>query len=147
MIIRVAIVGSALLLSAGGVCVLASATGSATAGYTAEQAARGKVAYAANCTDCHGANLNDGEFGGPPLKGEAFREKWFAQPMGELVEFERANMPPDSPGRLPLETYVDITAYLLSANGIAPGAQPLPADDNVLKVMHIPTPSESISKK
>lgn len=147
MIIRVAIVGLGLLLSAGGVCALASTTGSTTAGYTAEQAARGKVAYAANCTDCHGANLNDGEFGGPPLNGEAFRGKWSVQPVGELVEFVRANMPPDSPGRLPLETYVDITAYLLSANGVGVGDQPLPADEAALKTMHFSHAAENLPVK
>ena len=37
--------------------------------FTSEQAERGHADYAHNCLDCHGSNLDNGEFGGPPLKG------------------------------------------------------------------------------
>lgn len=109
----------------------------APASFTAAQAASGLAEYKANCADCHGANLNDGEFGGPPLKGEAFRAKWFGRPPGALIGFTRAAMPPDSPGRLPLGTYVEIAAYLLSANGVPAGDGPLPADMKALGELRI----------
>lgn len=95
--------------------------------FTAAQAESGKAEYASRCIECHGANLNDGEFGGPPLKGDAFREKWFGQPAGALVGFTQAAMPPDAPGRLPLEAYVEIVAYVLSNNGVAPSDRAAPA--------------------
>ncbi|MDB5705259.1 MAG: hypothetical protein JWN66_2375 [Sphingomonas bacterium] len=131
----------ALFIAAAGIATARSAPAQATdpapASFTAAQAASGLAEYKANCADCHGANLNDGEFGGPPLKGEAFRAKWFGRPPSALIGFTRAAMPPDSPGRLPLGTYVEIAAYLLSANGIAPGEQTLPADMKALGELRI----------
>jgi mono/diheme cytochrome c family protein len=105
--------------------------------FTAAQAASGKAEFATSCGVCHGANLNDGEFGGAPLKGEEFRGKWFGQPVGALVGYTSAAMPPDSPGRLPFETYVEIVAYLLGANGIAPGTRALPADMKALATLRV----------
>ena len=37
-----------------------------------------------------------------------------------------AAVPPDSPRRLPMSTYVEIVAYILKANGMAPRSRPLP---------------------
>jgi S-disulfanyl-L-cysteine oxidoreductase SoxD len=105
-----------------------SKTAQTRASFTADQADRGRESYAAACLDCHGANLDDGEFGGAPLKGTAFRAKWFSGPVGNLFAFTTAAMPPDRAGRLPVETYADIVAYLLSRNGINPGKEELPAD-------------------
>jgi mono/diheme cytochrome c family protein len=105
--------------------------------FTAAQAASGQAEYTASCVDCHGPNLNDGEFGGPPLKGGAFRAKWFRLPVSALVSYARAAMPPDSPGRLPLGTYVEIVAYLLNANGISPGERELPADLDALRKLRV----------
>ena len=48
---------------------------SAAPGYTAEQAAAGKLAYDKNCASCHGQTLSDGEFA-PPLKGDYFIQSW-----------------------------------------------------------------------
>jgi mono/diheme cytochrome c family protein len=116
----------------------------ATLSFTAAQAASGKAEYAAHCGDCHGAGLNDGEFGGAPLKGEAFRARWFAQPIGALVSFTSGAMPPDSPGRLPFESYVEIVAYLLNANGVAPGVRALPTDMGALATLRV-TPEKGAS--
>jgi mono/diheme cytochrome c family protein len=44
----------------------------ATPSFTDAQATQGKAVYDRNCLSCHGANLDDGEFG-PPLKGVEFR--------------------------------------------------------------------------
>src|SRR6516225_9620882 len=46
--------------------------------FTAAQAERGHLTYAHNCLDCHGSNLDNGEFGGPPLKGLSFARHWEA---------------------------------------------------------------------
>ena len=101
---------------------------SAMASFTAAQVDSGRTEYAAACMDCHGQNLNDGEFGGPPLNSAAFRAKWLKLPASGLVGYMRSAMPPDSPGRLPLGTYTEIAAYILSRNGIAPSGRELPAD-------------------
>ena len=44
--------------------------------FTTAQADRGRRAYIKECSDCHGAQLNDGEFGGAPLKGTYFQDHW-----------------------------------------------------------------------
>ncbi|MGH9739508.1 MAG: PQQ-binding-like beta-propeller repeat protein [Candidatus Acidiferrales bacterium] len=94
--------------------------------FTAAQTARGKTAYANRCANCHGTNLDDGEFG-PPLKGTAFRQKWGAQSPAALFMYMQQKMPPASPGQLSAQTYADIEAYILQANGVAPGANELTA--------------------
>jgi Cytochrome C oxidase, cbb3-type, subunit III len=106
--------------------------------FTAQQIASGKTEYQTNCTDCHGTNLNDGEFGGPPLKGSIFAVKWFKLPVSALVGYVQTAMPPDNAGRMPLGTYVEIVAYLLNQNGIAPGPKELPANMSALASLRYP---------
>jgi mono/diheme cytochrome c family protein len=106
--------------------------------FTAAQAASGENEYKTSCMDCHGPHLDDGEFGGPPLKGSAFTAKWFKLPASGLLGYIRTAMPPDAPGRLPLGTYVEIAAYILSMNGLPPGPKDMPADMNALAGMHYP---------
>jgi mono/diheme cytochrome c family protein len=120
-----------------GVASAQSKTAQSRASFTAAQADRGKESYAASCMDCHGANLDDGEFGGAPLKGTAFRAKWFKGPVSSLFAFTAGAMPPDRPGRLPAETYSDIVAYLLSRNGVSPGEAELPADLTTLNTLTV----------
>src|SRR5271154_3086961 len=93
--------------------------------YTAEQATRGKAAYAQNCESCHGANLDDGEFG-PPVRGEAFANSWGGKPAAEIFKRMRS-MPPSNPGGLSNDAYAQILAYFLQQNGVRPGATPLPS--------------------
>jgi mono/diheme cytochrome c family protein len=114
-----------------------SKTPQTRASFTAAQAARGKESYASSCMDCHGANLDDGEFGGAPLKGSAFRAKWLGGSVGGLFAYSQAAMPPDRAGRLPAETYADIVAYILSRNDISPGREELPADLATLSTLTI----------
>src|SRR5580700_4324124 len=72
---RFVLLGGAVLWLAG-LVVLAQeqsffAAGPAV-GLTAEQASRGKAAYDDNCANCHGTNLDNGQFG-PALRGSAFK--------------------------------------------------------------------------
>jgi PQQ-dependent dehydrogenase (methanol/ethanol family) len=97
-------------------------------GFTAGQAERGKAAYSNSCSSCHGANLNDGEFG-PPLKGAPFRKNWTAQSPAALFSYMVQKMPPANPGELGGQTYADLEAYILQANGLEPGASELTAAD------------------
>ena len=105
--------------------------------FTAEQAERGHAAYAHNCLDCHGSNLDNGEFGGPPLKGLSFARHWDAANVAALFSFMKAKMPPDRPGQLNDETYADMIAYILSENGYKPGDKELPADPNAQQAMSL----------
>ncbi len=89
-------------------------------GYTTAQAARGKTAYGNNCLPCHGAGLDDGEFG-PPMKGEVFQSRWQNQMPDALFTFIMEKMPPSDPGSLSQQTYADIEAYVLAQNGDAAG--------------------------
>ena len=104
--------------------------------FTSEQAERGHADYAHNCLDCHGSNLDNGEFGGPPLKGMSFARHWAAGNVAALFSFMKAKMPPDRPGQLNDETYADLIAYILSENGFRPGDKELPADVGAQQAMN-----------
>jgi alcohol dehydrogenase (cytochrome c) len=94
--------------------------------FTAAQADRGKTAYATSCANCHGTNLDDGEFG-PALKGAVFQQKWSVQSPAALFSYMQQKMPPANPGQLSAQTYADLEAYILQANGVASGANELTA--------------------
>jgi alcohol dehydrogenase (cytochrome c) len=89
-------------------------------GFTAEQAASGRVAYATSCSGCHGADLS----GPPPLSGAAFTNGWGSRSTRDLLTALQA-MPPEQPGGLPEATYLSIAAFILQYNGVAPGTQAL----------------------
>src|SRR5688572_8025644 len=81
--------------------------------FTAAQAADGRTAYDANCAACHGADL----MGIPPLAGQAFIGGWSTRSTRQLFDVIRSSMPSDRPGSLPEQTYVNIVAFILQANG------------------------------
>src|ERR1700733_4975340 len=112
------------------VCVAATTPSAAQTGpsFTADQVERGRTAYNQNCQDCHGSTLDNGEFGGPPLKGGYFTNHWGAGSVADLTGYAKALMPPDRPGRLSDQTYTDLVAFLLSNNGYDPGSRELPSD-------------------
>jgi len=110
---------------------------SAPPAFTQEQADRGHAIYRRSCQDCHGANLNDGEFGGAPLNGQYFARHWGSGSVGALYGYMRAKMPPDRPGKLNPQTYADLTAYLLARNGYQPTQTELPSDPDVLARMDL----------
>ena len=95
--------------------------------YTAEQADAGLAAYQQQCASCHGENLDDGPFA-PPLRGIAFRAKWYSRSVEALFTETVDTMPQDRPDSLGDETYTDLIAFLLQENGIEAGPDPLPAD-------------------
>lgn len=105
--------------------------------FTAEQAERGQAIYERNCQDCHGTTLDNGEFGGAPLKGSYFRQRWASGSVGALYGKTKSTMPPDRPGQLSEQSYVDLTAFLLSQNGYAPGAGELPSDLDIQQKMSL----------
>jgi mono/diheme cytochrome c family protein len=128
-----------VVLAALAVATVAAAT---TAGaqqrppaFTDEQVARGKSIYQKNCQDCHGSTLDNGEFGGAPLKGSYFRQHWGAGDVSGLFGYMNTLMPPDRPGQLSPQSYVDLTAFLLSNNGYVAGAEELTADPDAQRKM------------
>ncbi len=58
--------------------------------YAAAQAERGQAAYSQNCQECHGSTLDNGEFGGPPLKGGYFRNHWGQGSVADLTGYAKA---------------------------------------------------------
>jgi alcohol dehydrogenase (cytochrome c) len=111
--------------------------------FTAEQAARGKAAYAQSCIACHGENLNDGALG-PPLKGAPFIQKYGGKTVDVVYLIASTTMPSAAPGSLPAATYSDLVAYILQANDIVPGQQELPTSLGQLAKMLIPQGGFSI---
>ncbi|HEY6258282.1 MAG TPA: c-type cytochrome [Xanthobacteraceae bacterium] len=105
--------------------------------FTPAQAERGELAYLHSCVDCHGTRLDNGEFGGPPLKGLSFARHWEGANVAALFGFMRAKMPPDRPGQLTDETYADIIAFILGENGYKPGDKELPPDANIQEAMSL----------
>jgi mono/diheme cytochrome c family protein len=103
--------------------------------FTAAQAEHGEAAYRQNCQDCHGSTLDNGEFGGPPLRGSYFRGHWGAGSVLALYGYLSTAMPPDRPGLLSPQTYVDLTAFILSRNGYAAGERELPSDPDAQQKM------------
>ena len=98
--------------------------------HTAEQAENGRAVYTRSCAICHRTDLQ-GNFESPPLAGPNFLNFWGDLTPQDLVERIRLTMPPDRPGRLGDQTYLDIVAYLLQANGAPAGDQALTAATDV----------------
>ena len=123
----------------------AQQTASPPAVYTEAQAAAGRMAYRSSCAKCHTDTLigRDGTgeipeflrvYSGkiPPLAGAnlafpPFMTKWGAQTTKTLYirvkEAVGGFPPPDR--RLDDELYLNLTAYILQANGVRPGTQAL----------------------
>jgi PQQ-dependent dehydrogenase (s-GDH family) len=107
--------------------------------FTAEQAARGKTAYDANCVSCHGPDLLSANYG-PPLAGPYFAGKWPGKTVGALYTHIHDRMPPSRPASLSDQTYADLVAYILEVNGAPAGEAELPADVGKLNAIVIPKP-------
>ncbi len=105
--------------------------------FTTEQADRGQAAYLHNCQDCHGSALDNGEFGGPPLKGGYFRTRWGTGSVAALSGYVSVTMPPDRPGQLSRQTYTDLVAFILSSNGYSAGDKELPSEQNAQQNMSL----------
>jgi mono/diheme cytochrome c family protein len=126
--------GSALAVAAATVAtVLAqSTTKSVWSGvYTSAQATRGAELYTTVCAECHGDDL-EGIERAPALAGGPFAQRWDGATLKKLFE-RMEEMPPDDPAaRLTAQKYIDILAFLLSANKVPAGAAPLVADKDAL---------------
>jgi cytochrome c len=134
-IARIAVAAVAVISLTTARVAIAQGAGQRPPAFTDEQVGRGKAIYQRNCQDCHGTTLDNGEFGGPPLNGAYFRQHWGSDDVSALFGFINSLMPPDRPGQLSPESYVDLTAFLLSSNGYAAGTEELTADAGVQRRM------------
>lgn len=75
-----------------------------------------KDLYAAQCSSCHGDQMEGGQFG-PSLKSGDFVNRWRGK-AEELHAYIRKNMPPNSSGQLDDGDYVVLNKMLVSANGL-----------------------------
>ncbi|HEV7442810.1 MAG TPA: PQQ-binding-like beta-propeller repeat protein, partial [Steroidobacteraceae bacterium] len=92
-------------------------------GYTSAQASSGATVYAQDCSQCHGASLQGDS--GPPLTGQTFHQAYGVGTAAQLYDFISRQMPQNQPGSLSQQQYLDVTAYVLSRNGVASGKTPL----------------------
>lgn len=102
----------------------------AIATFTAGQAQRGEASYETYCASCHGTGLG-GAAAGPALSGAAFATRWGGQTSSALTQLISTSMPPGGAAALRPADYVNITAHILSANGIAAGSLPLSSSTTV----------------
>src|ERR1700751_798578 len=91
--------------------------------YTSAQARFGAIVYRQKCSVCHGANLQ-GE-SGTPLTGRTFSQAYGGGTAAQLYDFISRQMPLDAPGTLTQQQYLDVTAYILSRNGLPAGDVPI----------------------
>lgn len=93
--------------------------------YTAEQAERGKQAYAEQCAACHGDALGGIDVA-PPLTGATFLNNWNNTSAGDLFSRIKTTMPLNAPDSLSGRTVADIEAFMFQANGFPAGEVALP---------------------
>lgn len=97
--------------------------------FTDAQAKTGEQNYDGQCAMCHGAELLGPD--APALVGTEVMQN-FDTAEG-LYGYFSAVMPPQAPGLLDEEVYVNILAYILKANGAQAGTTALSAAPDVLK--------------
>lgn len=129
---------AAALVAAAGTCLLAVGLTAAQAPagakpsvwdgvFTAEQATRGRLAYAQHCASCHGGELKGGE--GKPLVGDPFWADWRETTVEYLLTRVSTEMPFSEDGRLAgslsPSTYADIISFVLQQNDLPAGAREL----------------------
>lgn len=110
--------------------------------FSAEQVARGKKSYAAQCADCHGDALEGDGKKSLPLKGETFFKNWTTKSVHRLIDTTRRTMPPEDPATLSRELCTDVVAYILAENGYPAGKTDLAADAPDLRQIVIQPPKK-----
>jgi mono/diheme cytochrome c family protein len=93
--------------------------------YTADQATAGKTIFDAQCSLCHGSNLEGGT--GPQLAGSDFIGKWSGQTADDLRDFIQTQMPLTSPGSLKPDQVLAVLSYILQKNKYPAGDTALTA--------------------
>ncbi len=94
------------------------------------QLERGAQLFAEHCSSCHRMDLR-GSAHGPELAGPGFLEKWGARSTGDLLRYDRDNMPPGAGRSLSDTQHVDLIAYILKLNGRSLPSESLRVDSPV----------------
>ena len=123
------LIAAAGLTAGPGAVSAAAQPAGADGAFTADQAASGWAAYGVQCSECHGIGL-EGMIA-PPLSGVEFLNTWAGQTTDELFEYLRDTMPPGAEGALSDQSYIDLVAYMLEANGALPGERTLAVGEAV----------------
>lgn len=134
--LKMALLGSACAVAA----ALPVARAQESPSYSAEQAAAGQKIYEKQCVLCHGAGLDDGEFG-PMLRGDDFLQRWSGKSVEDLFHYVSDTMPTAQPGSLTPDEYLNVLAYLLSKNGIVAAT---PISLSAQKTMMLPTTTANL---
>lgn len=100
--------------------------------FTTEQAARGRQSYRQECEVCHLERLR-GDGYAPALAGPDFWIRWTTLTVGDVFNAMTMTMPPDAPGSLSGQVYVDIVAYVLERNRTPVGDVELQPDAAALQ--------------
>ena len=82
------------------------------------QVEAGHALYNSRCAACHAADLGGHE--GPQLAGANFQQQWGGKSPAQLSDYIKAKMPPGQANLAEGDAF-DLTAFILSANGVAPG--------------------------
>ena len=100
--------------------------------YSEARSTGGKRVYDAQCASCH-----EGSSMGPSLKGDDFLATWENKTLRMLYTRVEATMPSDAPGTLQEQELLDVIAYLVRANGFAPGTTGFstPGDLDTIKIV------------
>ena len=110
--------------------------------YSAEQVARGRKSYEAQCADCHGDELQGDGKKSPALKGAEFLKSWKTKSVHRLVDATWRTMPPEEPRTLSKELCADVTAFILAENGYPAGNAELKHNASDLRQIVIEPPKE-----
>lgn len=110
--------------------------------YTEGQAVRGQKAFLKSCAGCHREDMSGGDDNEPALQGPNFTVKWKDASLAELYDFIATNMPKSNPGSVPLDSCVDILAFILKTNQMPPGSSELTTDIKSLdRIRFAPRPA------
>lgn len=104
--------------------------------YTAEQAERGKAAYAKHCSECHGADGKGGK--ATPLVGDLFMMHWESKSVEELFHKTRDTMPRGTPAAVSDKDKLDTLAYVLQQNSFPAGTADLTDDPRLATLQIMP---------
>ena len=99
------------------ILLLSASLSAQTVSFSEAQVQDGKLVYDLNCASCHGVNL-EGAAVIPSLSDASFAAKWSDEPYEQLVR-DLQRMPPGNQDALTAENYNQLTAYILSHNGVA----------------------------
>lgn len=104
--------------------------------YTKTQDARGQEVHSGVCASCHGSRLNGaGQPDMPPSPAIAratFLHKWAGKTVATLFEYVRTKMPPENPGMLSNQEYIDAIAHMFAVSNMPAGDKELLPDPKTL---------------